>query len=193
MITAYRIPQDSITGCGPETSVMQQWRKLRAKGIEIPKPRQQTLDDIVNFATSYESKGTEVIIMMDANSPTTNPAMESFTNALNLHDLMADYLPDVPPKTYQCGRNKIDHIFGMIGVLTAMMGTSIIPFGEGPRSDHASIFATFSLSTLCGLPSQSLHDPTHPSARNLWSTDIKVAKAYMNLVHIGFDHDNISE
>ena len=102
--------------------------------------------------------------MMDANSTVSDPAMVSFTDALNLHDLMADYLPDIPPRTYQRGHNKIDHIFGTIGVLTAMTGAGIIPFGEGPKSDHASIFATFSLSTLCGLPSQSLHDPTHPAA-----------------------------
>jgi hypothetical protein len=192
IITAYRIPQDSVTGCGPETSAMQQWRKLRNKGIEIPKPRQQALDDLATFATAYESQGNEVIIMMDANSPTTDPALEAFTDSLNLHDLMADYLPDIPPKTYQRGRHKIDHIFGTIGVLTAMTGAGIIPFGEGPRSDHASIFATFSLATLCGLPSQSLQDPTHPSARNLWSTDVKASTAYVKLVRDGFDHANIS-
>jgi L-alanine-DL-glutamate epimerase-like enolase superfamily enzyme len=103
IITAYRIPQDSVTGCGPETSAMQQWRKLRNKGIEIPKPRQQALDDLATFATAYESLGNEVIIMMDANSPANDPDLTAFTDSLNLHDLMADYLPDIPPKTYQRG------------------------------------------------------------------------------------------
>jgi hypothetical protein len=192
VITAYRIPQDSVTGCGQETSAMQQWRKLRAKGIEIPKPRQQTLDDIVAFAKPYETQGNEVIIMMDANSPTSDPAMEAFMDALSLHDLMADYLPDTPPKTYQCGWHKIDHILGTIAVLTAMTGAGIIPFGSGPKSDHASIYADFSLANLCGMPSQSLHDPTHPASRNLWSTDIKAAKQYVNLVNEGFQAENIS-
>ena len=135
---------------------MQQWRQLRSQGIEIPKPRQQTLDDIVAFAKPYESQGNEVIIMMDANSPTTDPAMEACMEALNLHDLMADYLPDTPPKTYQRGRHKIDHIFGTISVLTAMTGAGIIPFGQGPKSDHASIYADFSLAT----PSADYH-PNH--------------------------------
>ena len=137
------------------------------------------------FAKPYESQGHEVIIMMDANSPTTDPSMEAFMDALNLHDLMAEYLPDTPPKTYQRGRYKIDHIFGTISVLTAMTGAGIIPFGQGPKSDHASIYADFSLATLCGLPSHSLHDPTHPSSRNLWSTDIKAAEAYVKLVRPG--------
>ena len=117
VITAYRIPQDSLTGCGPETSAMQQWRSLRSQGIEIPKPRQQVLDDLITFIKPHEAKGNEVIIMMDANSPTTDPAMEEFMDALKLHDLMADYLPATPPKTYQRGRHKIDHIVGTLGVL----------------------------------------------------------------------------
>jgi hypothetical protein len=193
VITAYRIPQDSLTGCGPETSAMQQWRSLRSQGIEIPKPRQQVLDDLIAFIKPHEAKGNEVIIMMDANSPTTDPAMEEFMDALKLHDLMADYLPDTPPKTYQRGRHKIDHIVGTLGVLTAMTGAGIIPFGEGPKSDHAILFADFSLATLCGMSSQSLHDPTHPSARNLWSTDIKAAEAYIEMVRTRFESDNIPE
>ena len=88
--------------------------------------------------------------------PTTDPVMEAFMEALHLHDLMADYLPDTPPNTYQRGRHKIDHIFGTISVLTAMTGAGIIPFGHGPKSDHASIYADFSLATLCSLPSHSL-------------------------------------
>ena len=170
ILTAYRIPQTSITGCGPETSAMQQWRKLRAQGVELPQPRQQTLDDLVTFAKPYVSKGHEVLIMMDANSPITDDTMDAFMEHLNLYDLMADYLPDTPPKTYQRGRQKIDHILGTIGVLMAMTGAGIIPFGKGPKSDHALLHADLSLETLCSLSAQSLHDPTHPSTRILWST-----------------------
>jgi hypothetical protein len=74
-----------------------------------------------------------------------------------------------------------------------MTGAGIIPFRSGPKSDHASIYADFSLATLCDLPSQSLHDPTHPSSRNLWSTDIKAVEAYVKRVQAGFESDNISE
>jgi hypothetical protein len=38
MITAYRVPQDSLTGCGYETSAMQQWQKLGAQGNAVMQP-----------------------------------------------------------------------------------------------------------------------------------------------------------
>ena len=193
VITAYRVTQGSITACGQETSVMQQWRKLRAKGIELPQPRQQVLDDLQAFAQPYETAGHEVIIMMDANAPIDAKAIEDFMEALNLHDLMEDYLPETPPKTYQRGRHKIDHVMGTIGVLTAMTGAGIIPFGEGPKSDHAILHADFALDTLCGMSSQSLHDPTHPSSRNLWSTDVKAAEKYIEIVRERFQEANIAE
>jgi hypothetical protein len=48
------------------------------------------------------------------------------------------------------------------------------------------------MEALTGIPSQSLHDPTHPASRNLWSTDIKAAKQYVTLVTDGFQAENIS-
>jgi hypothetical protein len=163
VITAYRISQLSATSTGPETSVMQQWRRLRAQGIENPNPRQQMLDDLSVFIKPHEAASNEVIIMMDANARINEPAIETFMDDLNLYDLMTDYLPDTHPTTYQRGQNKIDHIIGTIGVLTAMTGAGILPFGEGPRSDHAILHVDISLDTLSGLTSQSLHDPTHRS------------------------------
>jgi hypothetical protein len=77
----------------------------------------------------------------------------------------------------------------------ATTNSSIIPFGKGPRSDHAMIHVDLSLDTLTSIPSQSsLHDPTHPSAHNLWSTDIKAAeKEYIEQVQAGFQAENIHE
>jgi hypothetical protein len=78
---------------------MQQWRKLRERGIEGPRPRQQTLDDLTEFLKLYEKDGNEIIVMMDANDPITSTAMDTFLDDLNLCDLMADYLPPNPPST----------------------------------------------------------------------------------------------
>jgi hypothetical protein len=193
LITAYRVTQDTITGCGPTTSAMQQWRKLRAQGIEHPNPRQQMLDDLKAFIQPHVNDGHEVIVMLDANSSTQETNFAQFIDDSGLHDLMATYLPDVHPPTYQCGTTKIDHILGTIGVLLATTNAGVIPFGEGPLSDHAMIYVDFSLDSLTGLSSQSLHDPTHPSARNLWSTDVKAAKKYIEQVWERFLAANIHE
>ena len=170
---------------------MQQWRQLKATGIEEPNPRQQLLDDLTQFISDREAEGHEIILMMDANSPIEEPAIHAFMDANNLHDLMEEFLPDEPPPTYKRGTTKIDHILGTIGIVFAMTGAGIIPFGNGPNSDHAILHIDFSLETLCGTPSTSLVDPTHPASRNLWSTDIKAAEAYIEEVRHGFAAENI--
>jgi hypothetical protein len=144
-----------------------------------------------HFIIPWIQDGHEIIVMMDANSPANDTTIKAFLKTTKLHDLMAAYLPDPPPTTYQRGQVKIDHIWGTIRVLTATINAGILPFGAGPRSDHAILHLDFSLEALTGIPSQSLHDPTHPASHNLWSSDIKAAKHYVNLVNEGFQAKNI--
>jgi hypothetical protein len=114
--------------------------------------------------------------MADANSPVHDDAIDDFLQQLNMHDMTAPFLPDDPPPTYQRGQHKIDHIWGTPGILTATIGAGILPFGCGPKSDHAIVYCDISLSLLSGLSPQTIHDPTHQASRNLWSTDIKAAE-----------------
>jgi hypothetical protein len=72
------------------------------------------------------------------------------------------------------------------------VGASILPIGIGLQSDHRFLYANISLATLCHIPSQSLHNPTHPASHNLWSTDVKAAEKYVEHVTIGFEHANIN-
>jgi hypothetical protein len=189
---AYRITQDNITACGHETFAMQQWRKLRNADMTNPNPCQQTFVALQDFVTPRTQDGHDIIVMTDANSLTNDNAIENFLDATGLHDLMAGYLPDPPPSMYQRGQAKIDHIWGTISVLTTMINAGILPFGSGPHSDHTILHLDLSLETLTGIPFHSLHDPTHPASRNLWSTNIKAAKQYINLVTEGFQAENIT-
>jgi hypothetical protein len=52
---------------------------------------------------------------------------------------------------------------------------------------------TYALSTLSGLTSDAIHDPTHPALHNFWSTDYRGAIKYVELVCQAFMADNISE
>jgi hypothetical protein len=139
VITAYRIVQSRTKGSGPATSMMQQWRKLRAKGIENPNPRQQILTDLITFVKPYEQAGNEVLIMLDVNDSIDSAHMDKFMDELNLCNLMCDYIPATPPTTYQRGRNRIDHIVGTMGINLAMIRAYVIPFGkESPKSNQQS-------------------------------------------------------
>ena len=191
IITAYRVTQDYIAQCGYTTFTMQQWRKLKSQEMENPNPRQQTLIDLGTFVQLHMSQGNEVIIMIDANSPEDDRTITQFLETNGLYDLMDDFLPKPPPCTYQRGRSKIDHIWGTSGILNATINAGVLPFGTGPNSDHAMLYIDLSLETITGISSQSLHNPTHPGFRNLWSTDIKAAVRYIQLVQQAFIHENI--
>ena len=191
IITAYRIAQDNVTNCGLTTSAMQQWRKLTSDGVPNPNPRQQFLHDLGHFVQAHIMVGNEVIVMIDANSSNDDVTITTFLDTYGLFDLMHDYLPDRQPPTYQCGRSKIDHIWGTPGVLTATIHASILPFGHGPNSDHAILYLDLSFTTLTDISSHSLYDPTHPGFHNLWLTDIKAANEYIQTVRTGFYAKNI--
>jgi hypothetical protein len=130
--------------------------------------------------------------MIDANSSVQDETIDTFLQQTNLHDVTAPFLPDDPPPTYQHGQHKIDHIWGTPGILMATIGAGILPFGSGPKSDHAVLYCDISLSLLSGLSPDSINDPTHPANRNLWSTDVKAAARYVELVNHGFQLENIS-
>ena len=111
IITAYQVTQDNISNCGYITLAMQQWRKLKAEGVEDPNPHQKTLDDLQIFVQSQIMDGHEVIVMIDASSPGDDGPIKSFLDESGLFDLMDDYLPAQQPCTYQHGKLKIDHIW----------------------------------------------------------------------------------
>ena len=73
---------------------MQQWRKLTSAGVPNPNPKQQFLTDLGSFVQNQTMDGNEVIVMIDANSPSDDDTITQFLDAHGLFDLMINYLPD---------------------------------------------------------------------------------------------------
>ena len=71
--------------------------------MENPNPRQQFLINLGSFVKNHAMAGNEVIVMIDANSPSDDITIMQFLDDHGLFDLMTDYLPDHQPNTYQCG------------------------------------------------------------------------------------------
>jgi hypothetical protein len=76
--------------------------------------------------------------------------------------------------------------------MTSTIGAGIMGFGIGPCLDHPILHVDISLTALCNLPSQSINDPTHPLSRNLWSTNVKAAEIYVDLVKHDWEVENIA-
>ena len=189
---AYHISQDTVTNCSYTTSVMQQWQHLKKNGLENPNPCQQTLTDLAQFIKGHIHNGNEVIVMIDVNFHSQDANIQQFMETTGLHNALENYLPDTKPSTYQQGWHQINHIWGTLRIITATINAGILPFGQGPNSDHAMLYIDLSFDTLMGLSSQILCDSTHPGFRNLWSTDIKAAIKYIELVQTGFQDKTIS-
>jgi hypothetical protein len=84
---------------------------------------------------------------------------------------------------------------GTMGVNLVMTSAYVLPFGTGesPKSYHAICGINFSLDVQCEISPKSLYNPTHPAARQLWSTDVKAAERYMELVEQCCQADNIEK
>ena len=80
---------------------MQQWQHLKRNGIKNPNPHQQTLTNLAHFIQGHINSGNEVIVLIDANSHSQDPNIQTFMEVTRLHDAMEDYLPNMKPSTYQ--------------------------------------------------------------------------------------------
>ena len=59
-----------------------------------PNPKQQFLADLGPFVQTHTMAGNEVIVMIDANSPSDDATITQFLDAHGLFNLMLNYLPD---------------------------------------------------------------------------------------------------
>jgi hypothetical protein len=65
IITAYR----PCLSQGPSTAWIQQWALLRETGVKDPDPIKIFYNDLETFITEWTQKGSEIILMLDANEP----------------------------------------------------------------------------------------------------------------------------
>ena len=64
VVTAYSPVTNSATGL--RTTVQQQWRYIRKKGLKTT-PRQMFQDDLINLLRLWREKGDRLVLLMDAN------------------------------------------------------------------------------------------------------------------------------
>ena len=66
IITAYRVCKAGAN-IGPHIAHMQQVKHLLLKGVVIPNPRWETIQDLKKIIMEHHSKGGGVVLMIDAN------------------------------------------------------------------------------------------------------------------------------
>jgi hypothetical protein len=155
-ITAY-VPDSNMNNAGTDTWRMQLWRLHRANGISKPNPRQLLWKDLETFILECQSRGSLIILMMDANATFDDGdlQMNRLKTICNLHDTHSYRHDDPPLPTYSRGRKKIDHILASSIVLSsgALVGAGTLALTK----DHILIIPSCSL--IFTNPASSRHSP----------------------------------
>jgi hypothetical protein len=86
ILSAYRVYQVNPMHAGHTTSVMQQWRHMRAAGITEPNPTAQFIDDLICEINRLGDDDHEITVMLDANESISSQTMQRLIDACELFD-----------------------------------------------------------------------------------------------------------
>ena len=135
--TVYRVCQTSAITAGPTAAAQQQWRILRAKGIENPNPRKQFLTDLKTEIQGKIAQNFEIFVMGDFNTPSNETELQDFMHDCNLFDLHEPSSNHkTAPPTFKMGKHKIDHMMGTFFFLEATISASILSWQDSLPGDH---------------------------------------------------------
>ena len=112
-------------------------------------PRQLLFDDLTILIKSFQEKGDNIIIGMDANEDITNRNIKSFMTTLNLKNAVLSLHGNRCPSTTDAGNSDkpIDIIMCSMSLYPANAG---IDPNAGSTSDHSWVWADFKKEDLFG-------------------------------------------
>ena len=112
-ISAYRVCQKGGTKAGPLTSYAQQWTMSRVAGNKNPDPRQNVIDDLIQFVKEQHSnRNLAVGIFLDANEQLGDEVegLQKLTAALGPTDTHGHQLGNAgAPASYLRGNKRLDY------------------------------------------------------------------------------------
>jgi len=138
-ITTYRVSQVSMPQHSDCTTYHQEHMMLSKKGHPSPNPRAQFIADMIQFIQSHQSKGREILLMIDANEAVgdSSQGIDSVMCACALYNIMQATHPEIElPVTYNRGTKTIDHMLGSQHCLNSTKRARIWPFYNDIQADH---------------------------------------------------------
>jgi hypothetical protein len=128
IITAYQVCPKPLNSSKMTTAWHQQYRGLRARGIQNPDPRQRFFSDLGQFLTKIRSNGSDYILGMDANDPCDHDDIQDFLQDHDMVDAFSDFMEE-HPATHFRGSKQIDLIS-----ISRRLPVSVHTKGLHPRS-----------------------------------------------------------
>lgn len=141
-LAGYRVSQVNATNCGTTTGAAQQYEILRRRGIINPNPKDYFISDFIKQYKTWEVQPNDlVILMLDSNEPNLpKTGIRSMIHDLKLTDAITQIHGKCNIKTYNRGKNTIDHVLCNKNVIPHIRHVGYTPFQQILDSDHRGIF-----------------------------------------------------
>eukprot|EP00957_Ditylum_brightwellii_P191749 14597753-Ditylum_brightwellii.AAC.1 len=168
---------------------MQQWRKLKKKGISKPNPRKQFLTDLTKLLDKLQAKEHEIVLSLDANEDISKRGpFDKFVFENDLVDAYKHVHPSSHPAIYLQGNKQLDYLLVTPGLLPAIRAIGYLLFHTRIFSDHSAIWADFDPENLF---LGELSSTINQSARKLKSSNLQHVKNYIDTLVNDITANNI--
>ena len=186
IVTAYSPVKTNSPGL--RTTVQQQWRYIRRKGLKT-NPRQMFIDDLANLLRLWRGQGDRLVLMMDANDHvlTGETSRRLAEEGIDLEEAVHSYNGGVGPNTYFRGKDPIDGIW--VTPDLTVCGAAYLPY-DPCLGDHRPVMVDISTRSTLGndLPRIVPH-----KARRLTSKVARIRQAYIDDVERKFKAHGVYE
>lgn len=146
IMTAYRVPNQTINNVGPLTAYYQQYTILNNKHSHtIIDPRKKFITDLTKLLSSYITTNTDIILMIDANESMGDEShgIASLCRKCKLIDPIAhQHGCNDELATHNRGTTQIDYILISDTLIPMIKRSGILPFNEAAFSDHRALHLT---------------------------------------------------
>ena len=186
VVTAYSPVTNSATGL--RTTVQQQWRYIRKKGLKTT-PRQMFQDDLINLLRLWREKGDRLVLLMDANDHVVDGelAMRLRGEGLAMEEAVHSRNPGQGPPTHFRGSQPIDGIWVTPDV--EVCGAAYLPF-DACLGDHRPVLVDVSMKSFLG---SNMPRIVPAAARKLTSKVGRIRQKYIDDVEKAFKAHGIFE
>ena len=98
IISGYKVGKNSGSPGGTSVAQQEVWAILRGNHRLANRPREAFDADLIDFCIQQQNKGNDIILMMDANTPSQSAEAHNFSNAANLYAIADHKFPHtIPP------------------------------------------------------------------------------------------------
>ena len=169
--TCRNAPEDGRTIAGQLVRAMHKEGSKKQHNL-----RKAFFDDIQDFISNEQRRGTEIILAMDASTMATSEELKKLKVNTSLVDVfMTKYPTTQHPKTYYRGQHYLDYIYATPYIAQGIERVGYAPFYEMGKYDHRLLYIDFKWDHVF----KHKVDVTQAQGRQLSTKNRRITKLYL--------------